>query len=639
MQYNGIHHNPVQLIMCGIFGFISNNSDEAELKSATDVMYSRGPDSAGYYFQAPVGLGHRRLSIIDLSTGHQPMFSTDGRLVLVFNGEIYNFISIKEELINLGNSFETTSDTEVILKAYTQWGLEACLSKLEGMFAFALWDQNLQKLFVVRDRFGEKPLYYTHNQHGFYFASELKSLKRFYSKDTLSKTAINLFFSLTYIPAPYTIYENIYKLEPGKYLELDSEANFTIKDFYNLKSIAEKNRKEQIIDYSLAKKQLRELLIASVEERMISDVPLGAFLSGGIDSSIISAIMAKVSGQPIKTFSIGFKEKAYDESERAALVAKHIKSDHTLHVLGHEDLLHVVNDTLAYFDEPFGDSSAIPSMMVAKKAKEKVTVVLTGDCADELFGGYEKYLGNYYANKYNAYPKFLRRLFQAGINKVPHSNLTNHTLRKIKKVIRTAELAPGDRYLQLTSLGFSPEDKYKFLKNDMNVDVGHEILRHYNSINEEDDLTKTFYSDIQLVLEGDMLTKIDRVCMMNSLEARVPFLDSKIVDFSFRLPHDFKIRGNNKKRILKDTFADLLPGQTLTFSKKGFDIPLRLWFQNELKVNLLGVIERNFIESQGIFSFDAIKDLFDSHMNSYENHAGKLWLIYVFQQWYLRNEK
>lgn len=621
--------------MCGIYGFISKTDDKDQLESSTNSLFRRGPDASGCYFASPLGLGHRRLSIIDLSSGGQPMLAEDKSVVLVFNGEIYNFLSVKKELESLGFLFITSSDTEVILKAYQAWGLKTCLDKLEGMFAFALWDEKLQKLFVVRDRFGEKPLYYIQNEQGFYFASELKAFKGHYSKERLSKTALNLFFSLSYIPAPHTIFQDVYKLEPGHYLEVEKNGEYEIKRFYDLKCIVQENYTKQILDYDQAKKKLRELLFASVEERMISDVPLGSFLSGGIDSSIVSAIMAKLSKQPIKTFSIGFKEKTYDESKRAELVANHIGSEHTLHILGHEELLAVVDETMSYFDEPFGDSSAIPSMMVAKKSREKVTVVLTGDCADELFGGYEKYLGKHYAEKYNSYPKPLRTIFETGIKFVPHTNLTNHTLRKVKKVIKSASLSPNERYLSLASLGYPKKEKIGLLNEMYQEEVSENILKHFNLLSISDELTQTFYSDINLVLEGDMLAKVDRACMLNSLEARVPFLDSKIVDFSFQLPHEFKIQGTNKKRILKDTFADLLPSETFTFSKMGFGVPLRIWFKNELNKELLSLLNKEVIVQQGIFNWNFIDNLLNEHLSSKENHSSKLWLLFVFQKWYL----
>lgn len=624
--------------MCGIFGFISCSTPKQVLVDQTNLLIKRGPDSSGFYFESPIGLGHRRLSVIDLNTGNQPMQCIDGGQVLIFNGEIYNFKQVRIELIGLGCNFTTDSDTEVILQGYRHWGIDKCLEKLEGMFAFAIWDKNLRKLIIARDRFGEKPLYYTHTKNGFFFASELKALKGLYNSKRISNKAINQYFNLTYIPAPLTIFEEVNKLEAGCYLIIDEDLSISKTNYYDLYKTANLNRTEIINDYEFAKKDLRDLLFGAVEERIVSDVPLGSFLSGGIDSSIISAIMAKLSSKPIKTFSIGFNEKEYDESERATLVANHIGSEHYPHVLGQMDLLNAVNETITYFDEPFGDSSAIPSMMVARKAKEQVTVVLTGDCADELFGGYEKYLGKYYAEKYFALPKLVKNLFEHGVNVVPHTNLTNHTLRKIKKVINASSLTPAQRYLSLTSLGFAESERINLLLNKQFCSVEFDTLRFFEQFGDTDELLSTFYSDAKLVLEGDMLAKVDRACMMNSLEGRIPFLDSKIVDFSFRLPHEFKILATNKKRILKDTFSDLLPKETMSFSKKGFGIPLRIWFKYELKNELLSLLNEDFLAEQNIFNPQYVSLLIEEHMSNKENHSTKLWLLFVFQKWYLRNE-
>jgi len=521
------------------------------------------------------------------------------------------------------------------LEGYLAWGLEDCLKRLEGMYAFSIWDNQKKKLFVVRDKFGEKPLYYTQDENGVYFASELKAIVPFIYKTKISKKALNLFFSLTYIPAPYTIYENVFKLEPGYFLEI-SDSGVQEKQFYNLLEQFEEADKHKIQSYEEAKKQLRDLLFESVRLRMVSDVPLGAFLSGGIDSSIVSAIMSNVSEKPVNTFSIGFKEKAYDESERAKLVADHIQSNHHVYFVDHNDLLGIVDETLSYFDEPFGDSSAIPSMIVAKKAREKVTVVLTGDCADELFGGYEKYLAKHYTDKYNAYPKIARKAFESFVKLIPHANATNHTLRKMKKVITSASLQPDEQYKQLCSLGYNVEEKSKLLKPNFAEDVSQHITKYFNE-RSGDELSKTFYSDVKLVLEGDMLTKVDRACMLNSLEARVPFLDSKIVEFSARLPHEFKILVTDKKKILKETFADLLPEETLTFSKKGFGIPIRIWFHKELKEELLSLLSEDFLISQNIFNISYVNKIVEEHMSNKENHSSKLWQLFVFQKWYINN--
>lgn len=622
--------------MCGIIGAYiskSNDLDVEKFNIIRDKLSYRGPDSGGTFNKDNVFLGHRRLSIIDLDTGNQPMFDSKGETSIVFNGEIYNFLTIKEELKSLGVIFKTNSDTEVILEGYLVWGLEDCLKRLEGMYAFSIWDNQKNKLFVVRDKFGEKPLYYSKDDNGFYFASELKAVVPFLDEVKISKKALNLFFAITYIPEPFSIYDNIFKLEAGCYLEI-SENEFNRVQYFDL--LGKINETRSVLDYNKTKDKLREMLFDSVKSRMVSDVPLGAFLSGGVDSSIISAIMSKISSNPINTFSIGFREKEYDESERAELVAKHIKSNHHLYYVDHNDLLEVVDKTLTYFDEPFGDSSAIPSMLVSKKAGEKVKVVLTGDCADELFGGYEKYLAKSYSEKYNSFPSPIRKSFESIIKVIPHNNLTNHKLRKIKKVVRSANLTPENRYLNMCSLGFNSNEKSNLLNSDYQENVQGQILKYFNEA-DGDELSKTFYSDIKLVLEGDMLPKVDRACMINSLEARAPFLDSSIVVFALNLPHDYKILGTNKKRILKDTFSDLLPKETMSFSKKGFGIPIRIWFQKELKGELLSLLSEDFLISQNIFNITYINKIVEEHMSNKENHSSKLWQLFVFQKWYRNN--
>lgn len=624
--------------MCGINGAVSFSNEMPEraiLDCLRDRMALRGPDAADGYYRHPVYLGHRRLSIIDLATGDQPMRSPDGKCVLVFNGEIYNFHSVRAKLEAEGVQFSTSSDTEVILMGCVFWGIEKCLQQLEGMFAFAIWDSVLSTLTVVRDRFGEKPVYYFHNKEGFYFASELKALTPLVDGKEIDMEALNMFFSLTYIPAPYTIYKGIKKLEAGSILRVRSNGDIRKASYYNLAEVNQSQ--EPYADYDLAKRELRSLVETSVEERMIADVPLGAFLSGGIDSSIICAIMAKKAKEPINTFSIGFKEKAYDESGRAALVAKHIGSNHSLHIVDHEDLLRAADDIVDYFNEPFGDSSALPSWMVAKKAREKVTVVLTGDCADELFGGYEKYLAPYYASKYNVLPRVLRDIASRTISIVPHTAVTNHFLRKAKKVIRNASQNPFDLHYNLMLMGFSDQERFSLLKTDKAIDIRPSIRKHYDEFVSQSSVEKGFYTDVKVVLEGDMLSKVDRMCMMNSLEGRVPYLDSRVVEAAFRMPSRFKIQGRNKKRILKDTFVDLLPKEVFSFGKKGFGVPLALWFRKELKMEIETVLSREKISSQGLFSYSEVSRLLREHMDGRENHSAKLWCLYVFQKWYSKN--
>lgn len=623
--------------MCGISGFLSKDKikDLPGLENSNNNLQTRGPDASGNYSDEYLFLGHRRLSIIDLNTGAQPMYSDDGMQVVVYNGEIYNFKKLRQELMIEGRVFNTESDTEVIIEGYLHWGLSLMLSKLEGMFAFALYDKSIEKLFIARDRFGEKPLYYFSTDTGFYFASELKAITQMLEKKEIDITALNLYLTLTYIPAPYTIFQGVSKLLPGHFIELDKNAEVKIVRYYSLED--QINSGVKYNSYESAKSDLRSLLFDSVRDRMISDVPLGSFLSGGIDSSIVTAIMAKISPDPVHTFSIGFNEKAYDESSRASLVSKHLKTKHSSFIVDYKDLLDCADDAVDYFDEPFADSSAIPSYLVAKMASQYVKVVLTGDCADELFGGYEKYLAPYYAAKYSMLPGFIKSPVKALVGITPHNSYTNVPLRKIKKLIRNSSESPFDLHYNFMSLGFNDINRFKLLKADYDFGVKQLVKSTYNSLEGDSEMDKGFYTDVNWVLEGDMLTKVDRMCMRHSLEARVPFLDSAIVDASFRMPWQYKIEGSNKKKILKETFADLLPKEVFSFKKKGFGVPLTLWFRNELKSELLQVLNTESIEKQGIFNSKYIQSLIDEHMSGKENHASQLWVLYVFQKWYFKN--
>jgi len=623
--------------MCGITGSIIKfplTINKEQFIENNNKHSLRGPDDSGVYIKDNIALGHRRLSVIDLASGGQPMISTNHQVCIVFNGEIYNYKKLKSELILQGVSFKNESDTEVILNAYIYWGIDKLLDKLEGMFAFAIADYEQGNLIIARDKFGEKPLFYAYTEKAFYFASELKALVSNLTNKTIDEKALQLYFQLSYIPQPHTIYKEAKKMEPGTYLIIDKDLKISSKKYFNFLDEFKNGQENPILNYKQAKEILRKKMFQSVADRMVADVPIGAFLSGGIDSSIISAIMAKLSDRPINTFSIGFDEKAYDESDRASLIAKHIGSNHQLLKLNHQHLLNSVNDVIQYFDEPYGDSSAVAAYWVAKMAREKVTVVLTGDCADELFGGYEKYLAGHYAKKWTSLPKFVTNTVSIFLNFIPHNNYTNHFLRKVKKVILSANLEPAARYANLTSMGFNNKERALLFKHTAEKT---DIEKYFLETETKDELANALYSDVKLVLEGDMLPKVDRTCMMNSLEARVPFLDSELVKFAFTLPNQFKILGNNKKRILKDSFADLLPKETFKFSKKGFGLPLRIWFKNELKIELEALLERSFLEKQNIFNVIYIEQLVQEHMSNKQNHSSKLWLLFVFQKWYLKH--
>ncbi|KYP15118.1 asparagine synthase (glutamine-hydrolyzing) [Flavihumibacter sp. CACIAM 22H1] len=624
--------------MCGIAGAICLNHplSEAPEKINIDALNKRGPDDRGIYKNEHVLLGHRRLSIIDLNTGHQPMLSQDGSVVIVFNGEIYNFKELRKALIASGHHFSTSSDTEVIIHGYQQYGIQDLLNKLEGMFAFALYDKKQNKCYIARDKFGEKPLYYGNNGAVLYFSSELKALVESIKSKALSIEAINLFLTLSYIPAPYSIYANVFKLPAANYLELHADGRVELKTYFDLQNSL--GNGAGIKDYSDAKSQLKELVYKSVEARMIADVPIGAFLSGGIDSSIISSVMAEIHSQPINTFSIGFNEPSYDESKRAQLISRHIKSNHEVFFLDFKDAFQMLDEITEYFDEPFGDSSALPSYFVSRMAAEHVKVVLTGDAADELFGGYEKYLAPHYSQRYQKIPRPLKAGFEGLVKMIPHTRFTNATLRKVKKVISNSELDAFNLHYSLMSLGFSDTERRKLLKQGYLFNAKEIVQAVYDGYSHSaNTMDKGFYTDLKFVLEGDMLTKVDRMCMINSLEARVPFLDSSIVEFAFQLPVDFKIQGTDKKRILKDTFKYLLPPETLKFSKKGFGVPVNLWMRNELKSELKKYTSPSFIEKQSIFDVDFVNRVVTEHMNGLQNHTAKLWNLFIFQKWYTRN--
>lgn len=626
--------------MCSISGIINKSGeaiDESLLRIISDRMILRGPDDGDIYIDNNIGLAHRRLSIIDLSTGNQPMQIEGGQAVIVYNGEVYNFRELKKELEKKGHRFATTSDTEVVVRCYLEYGIEGCLSKLEGMFAFAIYDKRYNKVFIARDRYGEKPLYYYEDNHAFYFASELKAFAPSLERFSIDGTALNLFLTLSYIPAPFTIYKGVYKLQQGCYMEFDEHGKHLIHQYYNAVNNIGKDRNGS---YAEAIGKLKTLLTDSVRQRMVSDVPMGAFLSGGIDSSIICCLMASLSDKPINTFSIGFDERDYDESDRAEAVAKHIGSNHKKFILHYNDVLDILDDIIDYYDEPFGDSSAIPSYYVAKLAHEDVKVVLTGDCADELFGGYEKYLAEYYSARYQKLPKLARKGLEKIVNAIPLNDYTNNGLRKAKKVIQYSKDTGFDLYYDMLCLGFNDEERFNLLKPEFYTDIKKSYRAFYGSLpNSTTYLQKEQVIDVYRVLEGQMFPKVDRACMHNSLENRAPFIDSGIVDFALNLPDEYKIDGNNKKKILKDAFRDILPKETLEFSKRGFGVPVDHWFRNELKEELTSLLNEEMINKQGIFNFIYISKLLEEHISGKENHKGMLWNLFVFQKWYLNNLK
>lgn len=619
--------------MCAIAGILSdrNNDYTKYVNQMCEKMVLRGPDYHATYNEGYVTLGHSRLSIIDLSMGNQPMKSLDANVVIIFNGEIYNFKEIKSELQKTGYEFATKSDTEVIIAGYQTWGIDIVIDKLEGMFAFAIFDRKTKDVIIARDKYGEKPLYYEIRDKEFIFASELKAFSPSLKKYTLDKEALNFYLALNYIPSPYSIYKEIRKIPQGHYFRIDSELNIQDICYYNL---AERIKEPINDSYDKAEGNLKELIYDSIKKRMISDVPTGAFLSGGVDSSIVCTIMSEINKKTFDTFSIGFKEKEYDESERARIVAEKIGSEHNLHILDFDDVVDSINEIIDYYDEPFADNSAIPSYYVAKLAHKKVKVVLTGDGADEIFAGYEKYLGRYYANRYRRLPRLLQKSIKLFANHCPINHYTNIWIRKINKLIYIAESSNFDIYYNLMCLGNPDMKRNKLLKKELFVNIKPFIQKTYDSCPNNSSLNKEQFCDVKYVLEGCMFPKVDRACMHNSIENRTPLVDSRIIEYAFRINPEYKLKGKNKKRILKDIFSKILPSKTTRFPKKGFAVPVGYWFRNELRSELSLFVNKSFLERQGIFEFEYVKQLYDNHMSGKEYNDAQLWNFFVFQKWY-----
>lgn len=623
--------------MCGITGVFSFNPigrmHLIHLEAATRVLAKRGPDAHNSWFDETVGLGHRRLSIIDTSdAANQPMKDESGRYTIVFNGEIYNFKEIRNILSQAGFAFRTESDTEVLINAYIKWG-EKCLDKLNGFFAFAIYDVEKQSMFIARDRFGIKPLYFHVDDNRVLFASELKSLMAYGIDKEIDKEALHLYFQLTYIPAPKTIFSSVKKLQPGQYMRIE-EGKVAIETYYKIPH----SNQPSIKDFDSAKSQLVKTMRDSVHSRLVSDVPLGAFLSGGIDSSIIVAL-ASEEVENLKTYSIGFKDNKYfDETDYANLVADKYKTDHHVFKLSNDDLLDEVDNVLDYLDEPFADSSALPVFILSKKTREHVAVALSGDGADEIFSGYNKHSAWLLSHEKSKSNKFISAFSNVWefLPKSRHTNITD-TIRKLNKYAHLLKLNDSEKYWFLAS--FVSDNKIeKLLKSDWHSEQN-EIANFKSSIlgaTNYEGINGVLLNDSKLVLEGDMLAKVDRMSMANSLEVRVPFLDPAVVKLAFDMPSEFKISNTHRKIILREAFRDMLPEELYTRPKHGFEVPLIDWFKKELKSKLDDLVfDQNRIESQAIFNWEEIKRI---KRKLYSLDPGdvhiQIWELLVFQSWY-----
>lgn len=621
--------------MCGICGFISQKTITLEqLKQMNDTMYHRGPDDHGEEIYPAsegynVGLAQRRLSILDLSElGHQPMHSKDKRVSVVYNGEIYNFNEIKEELRDY--SFCSSCDTEVIIAAYLKWGI-SCVDKFNGMFAIALYDREEQALYLVRDRIGKKPLYYWLKDRDLVFATELKPIMICPGIEKKIRTdIISRYLYHQYINAPDTIFEDIYKLEPGTILQFRSGEIRTWK-YWEVKKIYYEQRHNEVTDYAQAKAELKELLNRSVRMRMIADVPLGTFLSGGYDSSMITAIAQSQSKQPVKTYSIGFNEEKYNEAKYAKEVAKHLGTKHTEMYIDEKEMFDLVDSIAKYYDEPFADSSQIPTMLVSVLAKREVTVILSGDGGDEFFCGYNVYDKVGQAQKLDAAGEIVYRACNLPL--IKRADILGKMPFKVRII------AANRNKETKTQFGTSNyiETAYNMVKGDK-LSILYQIESGYREKNWQE---RRMLLDMDTYLPGDILCKVDRASMKYSLEARCPILDKDVMEYSYRLPHSFKYSNGIKKRILKDIAYDYIPKELLDRPKVGFGVPLDKWLRGPLREQLLDMTSHDFLVKQNIFDADFLCKMLETYMEHGDagpatgaNYSKLMWSYFVFQQWY-----
>ena len=591
-----------------------------------DQIRHRGPDDEGYHLDGECAIGMRRLSIIDLNTGHQPVANEDQSIWVVFNGEIYNYRDLRRDLESQGHRFRTNSDTEVLVHLYEQEGTDG-LKRLRGMFAIALWDARRRELLLARDRFGKKPLYYAALPQGLWFASELKCLRAADVPLDLDADALRLYFQFNYIPDPWTPYRAIRKLPPGGWLRYGPHGAISQGAYWRLPEPTETT--ENPLDEAAARIHLRELFDESVRIRMLADVPLGAFLSGGIDSSSVVASMALQSSEPVKTFSIGFEESEFNELPQAALVALRYHTDHH-EILVRPNAVDLVHRLIRHFDEPFGDSSAIPTFLVSEFAARHVKVALTGDGGDELFCGYESFFRIDALRWADKMPQLARRALSRLADLLPYSAYGKNYLRMISRpsaLERYFELNYAPYFLRSRLLQpewMPPADAAFLYRTFAGCLVGETA----------DILTNAVYFEATAKLTGDMLVKVDRMSMAASLEVRSPLLDHELAEFAMGLPHEWKMRGGRGKRILRDALGDRLPPELLQLPKKGFGVPLAQWFRGSLRDFLRDhLTSREFLE-RGIVSPPFVHQLLEEHQSGRRDNYQWLWMLLMLELWF-----
>ncbi|XOV93215.1 MAG: asparagine synthase (glutamine-hydrolyzing) [Bacteroidota bacterium] len=624
--------------MCGITGLYAFNMvgriNLIHLEAATRCLEKRGPDNQGSWFDDVVGLGHRRLSVIDTSAeANQPMIDESGRYRIIFNGEIYNYKELGRELRGKGVTFRTESDTEVLLQAFIHWG-PSCLSRLNGFFALAIYDQQEESLFIARDRMGIKPVLYYQDEDKVLFASEMKSMLSYGIPRELNLTALHLYFQLTYIPAPLSMIKGVKKLQPGCFMTISKKDGVKIKRYYEIPY----REQPPIKSHDVAIKKVKSTLAESVKRRLVSDVPLGTFLSGGIDSSIITALAA-ADVEKLDTFSIGYKGNDYfDESKYARMVASKYNTNHHEFSLSNDDLYGHLHQMIQSVDEPFADSSALPVNLLSKLTRKQVTVALSGDGADEIFSGYNKHSAWVMSKEAGLRNTLISNMdwLWTKMPKSRNSGLSDK-FRQLHRMADLLKMKDQDKYWFLASF-VSDEEIARLLKSSF-LGKQKEIekfKRSIQSLTGSGSLNEMLFTDTQLVLPNDMLTKVDLMSMANSLEVRVPFLDHEVVQLAFSLPEKFKVDGMKRKIILKDAFKDLLPSELLNRPKHGFEVPLLGWFRREMKSDLDDwVFDRDKIEDQGIFSWEEIKRVKEKLYSPDPGDATiKVWSLFIFQKWH-----
>lgn len=633
--------------MCGICGkldFTGVPVDEGLLRRMMGLLAHRGPDDSGFYLNQQggvgCGLGHQRLSIIDLTVaGRQPMANEDGSLRMVFNGEIYNFGALREELKRKGHRFASRTDSEVILHIFEEEG-SAGIARLAGMFALAIWSDKTQTLVLARDPVGVKPLVYYWDGKRVLFASEIKALLADPGiPRKIDLEALDLYLSLNYIPAPHTIFKNIRKLRPGHILTVHDGA-LKEERFWDVAAATSKKTPDPF-DFETAKAALFSALEEAVSSQMIADVPLGAFLSGGIDSSVIVGLMARNATRPVKTYSIGYKDMPmYDETTYAREVAAFHKTDHREIKLNAKDIIHAIPDVLNALDEPFGDSSAVPTYMVARETVRDVKVALSGDGGDELFAGYRMYQGESWQRRYRLIPSLLRKgLIEPAILSLSDSrdSKSMEQVRRAKKFLRGTKETLAERFYAWNEL-FSRESRQALLTVAYQTDrpMAPELFAAALGRLPSDAVNRMLYADLTISLPSDMLWKVDMMSMHHALEVRVPLLDQRVCELAFAMPGDWKLRNGKAKYIFLETFKDILPRSLHNRPKWGFEMPVSQWLKSDLRYLVEDHLTHEKIDRQGIFHYPAVKKLIGDLMTNRTDTAWQLWNLIAFQVWHAR---